>query len=335
MSFNPTINAQCSNMGGNGTVVCVSSPDGVYVPIAIPGSNSSWIGGEYADSAVPAPGPTPFGSTENCGQFYQVQVADTCSRISLAAQVSVPLFVLINPSIDEECDNLVPGLWYCTHPTNNWNATSTTGQNTTSTTLPAPGPTLPGTTDQCYRWHVVAEGDSCYVLETSFGITMDQLMAWNMDLEADCTNLDLGEPYCVQGPPLTTSTSTASSTTTSRTTTSTSTTSSTTKSTATTSTQTTSSTTSSIATTSTSTTSLTTSSTATTTESPTGPTAPIEPGTVENCNKWHTVSTGDGCWSIYTDAGLTADEFYAWNPEVGTDCSNLWLGYSVCIGVSD
>ena len=31
--------------------------------------------------------------------------------------------------------------------------------------------------------------------------------------------------------------------------------------------------------------------------------------------------------------GLDRDEFYEWNPEVGGDCTTLWLGYYVCVGI--
>ncbi|KAG6005151.1 hypothetical protein E4U21_000405 [Claviceps maximensis] len=62
------------------------------------------------------------------------------------------------------------------------------------------------------------------------------------------------------------------------------------------------------------------------------PPAPTQPGTSKNCKKWHTVVSGDGCWSIANAAGIGLDEFYRMNTGVGSDCSALWLGYAVCIG---
>jgi hypothetical protein len=59
-----------------------------------------------------------FGTATRCGGFYQVQVADTCERISLAAGVSLDLFEDVNPSIDANCFNLITGLRYCVHPDN-------------------------------------------------------------------------------------------------------------------------------------------------------------------------------------------------------------------------
>lgn len=202
IAYNPAINGDCTNLRSNGTVVCVSSPDGSYIPVPLPGSNSSWALGEYADNVVPAPGNTPFGTTDNCGAYYQVQVADTCNRVSLAAKVSVPLFQDINPSIDADCTNLIPELWYCVHPTYDWNVTFDGGTTPSSTTLPPPGPTPTGTTGECYKWHVIVPNDSCALLQNTLGVTMAQLIAWNPNLKADCSNLILDDAYCVQGPPL-------------------------------------------------------------------------------------------------------------------------------------
>jgi hypothetical protein len=34
----------------------------------------------------------------------------------------------------------------------------------------------------------------------------------------------------------------------------------------------------------------------------------------ENCNRFHLVEEGDGCWAIANDAGIALDDLYAWNP---------------------
>ncbi|KAI9372269.1 hypothetical protein BJX61DRAFT_456321 [Aspergillus egyptiacus] len=60
---------------------------------------------------------------------------------------------------------------------------------------------------------------------------------------------------------------------------------------------------------------------------------PTQPGMVGRCDTFHLVVAGDGCWDIAADAGIALDDFYAWNPSVGTDCAGLWLDYYVCVGV--
>ncbi|TQV92641.1 Peptidoglycan-binding Lysin subgroup [Cordyceps javanica] len=73
----------------------------------------------------------------------------------------------------------------------------------------------------------------------------------------------------------------------------------------------------------------------TTTAKPTPP-APTHSGQPANCNKWAVVKQGDSCGSVAKDNGISADQFFAWNPAVSRDCvTNFWLGQAYCVGVSD
>lgn len=292
IAYNPAINLDCTNLRPNGTVVCVSSPDGTFVPGELPASNSSWTGGEYADVVVEAPGPVPFGTTSNCGFYYLAQIADTCTRISLAARVSVDLFRAINPSIDEDCTNLVPDLWYCAHPIEEWDYDEDgnppgQGPSTTtssSATVAPPAPTPPGSSNGCFRWHVVVPDDTCALLQNTLGVTFAQLRAWNPDIDADCNNLMLGIAYCVRGPPLATTT--------------------------TPSTRTSSSSVSSTRT----------STSATTTSSP--PTS--------SCAQTYTVASGDWCSKIWEQFSLSETQFRALNPALNANC-DLDIGQVLCV----
>ncbi|KAK2875576.1 hypothetical protein FQN49_001600 [Arthroderma sp. PD_2] len=60
---------------------------------------------------------------------------------------------------------------------------------------------------------------------------------------------------------------------------------------------------------------------------------PQMPGIVSNCKKFHLVKSGDNCYTINQAAGITLAQFRSWNKNVNADCSNLWLGYYVCVGV--
>ncbi|KAK3326619.1 hypothetical protein B0H66DRAFT_617709 [Apodospora peruviana] len=63
------------------------------------------------------------------------------------------------------------------------------------------------------------------------------------------------------------------------------------------------------------------------------PPAPTRPGSIETCRLYHEVVSGDGCCAISQQYGISLDDFYLWNPGVGTDCGALWLGYAVCVGI--
>ncbi|KAB5578705.1 hypothetical protein GE09DRAFT_1090733 [Coniochaeta sp. 2T2.1] len=72
----------------------------------------------------------------------------------------------------------------------------------------------------------------------------------------------------------------------------------------------------------------------TTTSSGVAPPGPTQPGEAPNCNKYYVVQSGDGCPKIQSQFGITFQQLYQWNPAIGSDCTNLWLGYAVCVGVS-
>ena len=70
-----------------------------------------------------------------------------------------------------------------------------------------------------------------------------------------------------------------------------------------------------------------------TTGKPTPP-APTMSGEPDNCNEWAVVTDGLSCTDMASQAGLTLEQFLAWNPAVSSDCvANYWLGEAYCVGV--
>ncbi|KAM5487940.1 hypothetical protein MaudMau93_004334 [Microsporum audouinii] len=60
---------------------------------------------------------------------------------------------------------------------------------------------------------------------------------------------------------------------------------------------------------------------------------PQQPGRVKNCNKFYLVKNGDNCYNIEQKFSLSHNNFVRWNPDVKDDCSSLWQGYHMCVGV--
>ncbi|KAI0451611.1 hypothetical protein F5B21DRAFT_507095 [Xylaria acuta] len=60
-------------------------------------------------------------------------------------------------------------------------------------------------------------------------------------------------------------------------------------------------------------------------------------GYIENCTATYTVQSGDNCNVIRDRFGdiFTLTEFYSWNPEVDSFCSNLFPGEVVCVGAGN
>ncbi|KAI5865101.1 carbohydrate-binding module family 50 protein [Durotheca rogersii] len=58
-------------------------------------------------------------------------------------------------------------------------------------------------------------------------------------------------------------------------------------------------------------------------------------GYVAQCTEIYTVLAGDRCIDIIAKYGsaFTLQEFYSWNPQVNSACTNLYIGQQVCVGV--
>jgi LysM repeat protein len=65
-----------------------------------------------------------------------------------------------------------------------------------------PAATQPNTVANCLTWHVVSAGDTCFTIETAFGITHAEFLTWNPDVNTECTTNFWGTyAYCVAAPP--------------------------------------------------------------------------------------------------------------------------------------
>ncbi|KAJ5976027.1 hypothetical protein N7481_009734 [Penicillium waksmanii] len=60
---------------------------------------------------------------------------------------------------------------------------------------------------------------------------------------------------------------------------------------------------------------------------------PAVPGLPSNCDGFHLIASGDQCDAIEAKYGITDAQFKEWNPSIDSNCSNLWLGYYVCVHV--
>ncbi|KAH7021503.1 uncharacterized protein B0I36DRAFT_388191 [Microdochium trichocladiopsis] len=58
------------------------------------------------------------------------------------------------------------------------------------------------------------------------------------------------------------------------------------------------------------------------------------PNIYRGCNWYYVATAGDTCETAWNAGQISADQFYAWNPDVSRDCrQNFWVGYSYCVGV--
>ncbi|KAM0811391.1 putative LysM domain-containing protein [Seiridium cardinale] len=61
--------------------------------------------------------------------------------------------------------------------------------------------------------------------------------------------------------------------------------------------------------------------------------SPVQTGMTSNCDQFYLVQAGDGCWAISQAYDISLDDFYSWNPAVGSDCQFLQADEYVCVGL--
>ncbi|KAK5807559.1 hypothetical protein VI817_001817 [Penicillium citrinum] len=339
----------------SGWSYCVSGPAVNTNTIIVTTTTAKTPAGTLTYDGTAAP--TQSGMPTSCSKYYLVQKGDTCYVIQdKYMSFTLGQFYAWNPSIQPGCKNLEDGYYVCVG-----NGTSTSSPVTvTATTTMTPVssssafPTQSGVASNCNKWFYTTDGTTCDGILDKFGLTIAQFYSWNPAVGPTCTGLWLEVYVCVgvSGQSSTSPTITSTTKTTSNSVTSTSTNSVPsphqtgialdcvayykaksgdscwsivdekytylTKDTfikwnpalgsscalladeyycvAVTDAQ------------------------------------PM-PGTISTCSTWHLAISGDGCWAIGQQYGITAAQFNQWNPKVGSDCANLWLGYYVCVGV--
>ncbi|MCJ1468156.1 hypothetical protein MMC07_006784 [Pseudocyphellaria aurata] len=247
------------------------------------------------DGSAPA-GTVDPSTISDCTYWVNVDsgiLSDECSSIESYYGISESQFVLYNPSLKGDCSGLQNGYSYCVEEnfglgpapkaTSAPTATPTSSSSrisSTSTISAGPSPTQSGIISTCQNYYKVLKGDSCSTIVDKFGtFDLDDFYTWNPAVGDDCLSLQVGYFVCVGvvGTP---------------------------------------------------------SSRPTPTAAPINGPTPQQPGVISTCVSYYKVQAGDGCQAIVDkNSTFTLDDFYSWNPAVGSSCQSLQLGYYVCVGV--
>lgn len=111
-------------------------------------------------------------AVKTCARKYTVKAGDICDGISAAQNVSTYQLSAANTGIiDSECSNLVPGTDIC----------------------------IGYTGEDCSTTHVVQTDDTCEQIASNFNINSTILYMNNPQINADCTNIYIGEVLCTSG----------------------------------------------------------------------------------------------------------------------------------------
>ncbi|KAF8871691.1 hypothetical protein BD779DRAFT_441450 [Infundibulicybe gibba] len=172
LSWNTGLTSTCSNLQA-GIAYCVAGP----TPTTTTGPTGS-------PTAPIAPGTI----TQGCNKYYEPVSGDSCGAIETKFSVSLSDILRWNTGLNSGCTNLQLGLNYCV-----------SGPSSTGT--PVPTNVASGTiTTGCLKYYTVVSGDNCFAISQTFNTTIAKIQTWNPELNSGCTNLLLGEAYCVSGP---------------------------------------------------------------------------------------------------------------------------------------
>ncbi|KAF5329714.1 hypothetical protein D9619_009152 [Psilocybe cf. subviscida] len=245
LSINAGLNPQCTNLVV-GLAYCVF-PTTPFSSAASSGPPSNVAAGTI---------------TSGCTQYYTVASGDSCGTIESVFNLTSSQFIAFNPEINSQCTNILLGEAYCVKSSN----------ATTPVTGP-PANVAAGTiTTGCTQYYTVVSGDSCGTIDTKFNLTLAQFITFNPEVNSQCTNIQLGSAYCVQSSNSTT----------------------------------------------------------------TGPPSNVASGTITSgCTQYYTVVSGDSCATVESKFNLTLAQFITFNPEINSQCTNIQLGLAYCVHSSN
>ncbi|KAJ5375386.1 hypothetical protein N7517_007392 [Penicillium concentricum] len=143
---------------------------------------------------VDPPGPTESGVSDMCNKWHILENGDTCKSLSVQYKITEAKLSEYNPSVNAQCSNIRAGFAICVRV---WEDGTTTPTPSPTTTAGPPGPTGPGTSLTCTKWHLMADGDSCVSITAKYGILVSRFRQLNRNVDASCSNLVKGNAYCV------------------------------------------------------------------------------------------------------------------------------------------
>ncbi|KAH8682067.1 hypothetical protein BX600DRAFT_544498 [Xylariales sp. PMI_506] len=358
--YNPSLAASgCPIIVGDS--YCIEEDFGIPPPTTTSSTQISTSTTTTGDG-VSTPSPVQTGIVSNCDAFYLVKSGDSCSNIASTYGITLTEFYAWNPAVGSTCLSLEAAEYVCVGVIG-LTVTTTSTSSTSNNGVSTPQPIQTGMVSSCDKFYLVASGDSCANIASSYGISLAQFYAWNPAVGTTCASLDADDYVCVGILGGTTVTTTA-----------------------TTRTPTNGITTPqpiqtgmvsncdsfylvqsgdtctaiaskygitltqfytwnpAVGTSCASLdlgdyvcvniiggTTLTTITTSSTPGNGISTPQPIQTGMVSNCDSFYLVQSGDTCSAIATKFGISLTSFYAWNPAVGSTCASLDLGDYICV----
>ncbi|KAH6684917.1 hypothetical protein F5X68DRAFT_241940 [Plectosphaerella plurivora] len=156
-----------------------------HVPTALPPIDSTFI-------PSPSHGPMPA----NCRNFHQAGADENCDTVvAQYGYITRDQFLLWNPALDGNCQGLWLDTYYCVgaYDEGEFPLPPSRTERPTSGTIPHSTPW------DCARWYETHADDTCELIVAMFAsFTLDQFIAWNPTVKADCSGIiGSGAWYCI------------------------------------------------------------------------------------------------------------------------------------------
>ncbi|KAL2259269.1 hypothetical protein VTK26DRAFT_7116 [Humicola hyalothermophila] len=187
-----------------GTEYEIQSSDDCYSISAAQGVGTAWLLADNNLAAYCADFPTSgtLCITNKCDTVV-VEVNQTCADIAGAAGITETQLKAWNPVINPVCSNIdmMNGTTLCISPPGPQlppPVTTNIPPLIPTTAAPVPTDAAKGSNERCGRWYKVEVGDYCNLVILKFGISLEDFLFLNPDINVNCTNLYAEESYCVQ-----------------------------------------------------------------------------------------------------------------------------------------
>ncbi|KAK0716038.1 hypothetical protein B0H67DRAFT_684121 [Lasiosphaeris hirsuta] len=218
-ALNPTITASCGGLNKGKSYCVLGEPDGKATPSPSSTTSTTTTTAKASSTkststskpttsktttasptttspvgnGIATPTPTQPGIVSNCDAFYWVKQGDTCAAIAKANGITVTQFATWNTGVGgEKCAAMWANVYACV---------SIIGHTPTPTApsngITTPEPIQDGMTTSCKTFHFMQSGQTCTDLAKRYGISIDQIKAWNPAAGSQCTGLWANTYACV------------------------------------------------------------------------------------------------------------------------------------------
>ncbi|PWN48362.1 hypothetical protein IE53DRAFT_200552 [Violaceomyces palustris] len=127
-----------------------------------------------------------------CGDYADVEEGDECDDFAALYGMYLEDLIDLNPGLSSDCSNFEVGEAYCVSLAGvplfpeDGNDGGGSGSGSSS-----------GSDEGCTSTYKVVQDDTCQSIATSHALTVEQLLQLNSGIDADCTNLSVGQTYCM------------------------------------------------------------------------------------------------------------------------------------------